>query len=286
MLAAFRGEMFKLVRRPAVWVCIAILLVLALLIGYALFWFIYTHPPAGATQGLPPGTKMSDFKVTLYPANLVKETLSMWADLGGVFALILGVLVQGSEYGWGTIKTLYTQRSGRLVMLFGKLASLAVVVLIMVVALFAVDAAASLLVATIDGQNTTFPTVEVIAKGVGACYLIFGFWALFGLWLATLFRQSAMAIGIGLAYALVVERLIFGLLGGVGGNTIKEIQQWFPIANTTYLVQSFGAVRIRGVDTTASPFAGATHAVLVLLLYFAAFTAIAAWFSRTRDVTS
>jgi ABC-type transport system involved in multi-copper enzyme maturation permease subunit len=286
MLAAFRGEMFKLVRRPAICVCIGMLLLLALLIGYALLWFVYTHPPAGASQGLAQGTRLSDNKVSLYPANVVKETLGMWGELGGVFALILGVLVQGSEFGWGTVKTLYTQRSGRLVMLFGKVASLAVIVLVMVAALFAVDAFASLIVATIDGQSTTFPAVDVIAKGIGACFLIFGFWALFGVGLASLFRQSAMAIGLGLAYALVVERLIFGLLAGVGGNTINEIQQWFPIANTTYLVQSFGAVGIRAGTSATSPFADATHAVTVLVLYLAAFIAITAWLSHTRDVTS
>jgi len=286
MLAAFRGEMFKVVRRPAVWVSIGMLLLLALLIGYALLWFVFTHPPAGSSQGLPPGTSLSDNKVALYPANLVKETLSMWGDLGGVFALILGVLFQGSEFGWGTIKTLYTQRSGRLVMLFGKLAALAVMVLVMVVALFAVDAAASLFVATIDGRDTAFPAADVIAKGIGACFLIYGFWALLGICLATLFRQSAMAIGLGLAYGLVVERLVFGLLAGVGGNTINEIQQWFPIANTTYLVQSFGIVSIRGAGSTAKPFADATHALVMLAVYVAAFTAITAWFSRTRDVTS
>ena len=49
---------------------------------------------------------MSDFKVALYPENFVKDTFSTWGALGGVFALIMGVLVQGSEFGWGTIKTL------------------------------------------------------------------------------------------------------------------------------------------------------------------------------------
>jgi hypothetical protein len=56
---------------------------------------------------------------------------------------------------------------------------------------------------------------------------------LFGLALSTLFRQSAMAIGLGLAYALVVEVLIFGLLGGLGGDIVKQIQQWFPMPTRT-----------------------------------------------------
>jgi ABC-2 type transport system permease protein len=290
MPAAFRGELFKLVRRPAIWVCIGMLLLLALLIGYALLWLVFTHPPAGSTQGLPPGANLSDAKVALYPANLVKETLGMWGDLGGVFALILGVLVQGSEFGWGTIKTLYTQRSGRLVMLGGKVAALAVIVLVMVLALFAVDAAGSLVVAAIDGKASAFPSVDLIAKGAGACYLIFGFWALLGLCLATVFRQSAMAIGLGLAYGLIVERLVFGLLAGLGGNAIPSIQQWFPIANTTYLVESFGsAVSVRvgtTVNAASAPFADATHAVVMLALYVAIFVLITGWFSRTRDVTA
>jgi ABC-2 type transport system permease protein len=285
MLAAFRGELFKVVRRPGVWVLVIVLLVLAILIGYAITWVIYTFPPKGSSQGLPPGTKLSDFKVTLYPANFVRETLGQWGVLGGVFALIVGVLVQGSEYGWGTIKTLYTQRSGRLTMLFGKVAALAVVVFVMVIALFAVDAASSTIVALIDGKTIAYPDATTIVKAIVACFLIFGFWAMFGLALATLFQQSALAIGLGLAYALVVEVLIFGLLGGLGGDIVKQIQQWFPVANTTYLTESFGTLRLRGAQAT-TPYADATHAVLMLLLYVAAFTAISAYLSRTRDITA
>jgi ABC-2 type transport system permease protein len=285
MFAAFRGELFKVVRRPGVWVLVIVLLVLAILIGYAITWLIYTFPPKGASQGLAPGTSLSDFKVTLYPANFVRETLGQWGVLGGVFALIVGVLLQGSEYGWGTIKTLYTQRSGRLTMLFGKVAALAVVVFVMVIALFGVDAASSTVVALIDGKTISYPDATTIVKAIVACFLIFGFWAMFGLALATLFQQSALAIGLGLAYALVVEVLIFGLLGGLGGDIVKQIQQWFPVANTGYLVDSFGSLRVRGVQN-AAPFASATHAVLMLLLYVAVFTAISAWLSRTRDITA
>ncbi len=286
MPAAFRGELFKLVRRPGVWILIIVLLVLAILIGYAILWLVYTFPPPNSSQGLPKGTTLADFKVALYPDNFVRQTFSTWGSLGGVFALIVGVLAQGSEYGWGTVKTLYTQRSGRLTMLFGKLAAVAVLVLVMVIALFAVDAAASVVIATVDGKSITFPATDEILKAIGAGFLIFGFWAVFGLGLATLFRQSAMAVGLGLAYALVVEVLVFTLLRGLGGTFVQEVQQWFPIANTGYLAESFGVIRFRGITQTVTPFANATHAVVVLVAYVVAFTAISAWLSRTRDVTS
>jgi hypothetical protein len=67
---------------------------------------------------------------------------------------------------------------------------------------------------------------------------------------------------------------------------VKQIQQWFPVANTTYLTESFGTLRLRGVQGATTPYADATHAVLMLLLYVAAFTAISAYLSRTRDITA
>jgi ABC-type transport system involved in multi-copper enzyme maturation permease subunit len=286
MLAAFRGELFKAVRRPGIWVLIGLFFGLAILIGYAITWLVYTYSPPSAAQGLPPGTTFADFKMALYPENVVKQTLGQWGLLGGVFALIVGVLTQGSEYGWGTIKTLYTQRYGRLTMLFGKLGAMLVVVLVIAIGLFAVDLASSWVVVQLDHKVSSFPAAEVIVKAIGAAFLIFSFWAVFGFALATLFRQSALAIGLGLAYALVIELLVFGLLAGLGGNIVKPIQQWFPIANTSYLSQSFGTVRIRGLQGQTAPYADATHAVVMLLLYVAAFTAISAWLTRTRDVTS
>jgi ABC-2 type transport system permease protein len=286
MVAAFRGELFKAVRRPGIWVLVGLFLALAILLGYAITYLIYTHPPPNSSQGLPPGVTLADFKIALYPENFVKETMSQWGVLGGVFALIVGVLLQGSEYGWGTIKTLYTQRYGRLTMLFGKLLSMLVVVLVIVLGLFAVDAACSWIVVHLDGKTSNFPAADVIVKAIGAAFLIFSFWAVFGFALATAFRQSALAIGLGLAYALVIELLIFGLLAGLGGSVVKPIQQWFPIANSSYLSQSFGQVRFRGLQSQPAPYADATHAVVMLLLYVIAFTTISAWLTRTRDVTS
>ncbi|HVS49567.1 MAG TPA: ABC transporter permease subunit [Candidatus Dormibacteraeota bacterium] len=286
MYSAFRGELFKFARRPAVWVLVILLLGLAILLGYVVSYLFDTFGSSAGAQGLPQGTTLADFKVALYPENFIKDTFATWGSLGGVFALILGVLVQGSEYGWGTMKTLYTQRSGRLTMLLGKITALAVLVLLMVVGLFAVDAASSTVAALLDGKAIAFPSADVVLKAIVAGFLIFSFWAVFGFGLATVFRQSAMAIGLGLAYALVVELLIFSLLRGFGGKIVQQIEQWFPIANTGYLAESFGSIRFKGIPATPPPYADATHAVLMLLLYVAVFMAISAWLTRARDITA
>ena len=61
MLAAFRGELFKVARRPAVWVCVVALILLAVAFSYVLLGLVYSHPPKGSNQNLPPGTTLSIF---------------------------------------------------------------------------------------------------------------------------------------------------------------------------------------------------------------------------------
>jgi ABC-2 type transport system permease protein len=285
-MRALTGELYKTIRRPAVWVCIVVLLALAVTLEYGLVWLIATHPPANAARSLPAGTTFADLKVTLYPANFVSYTLQQLNVIGGVFALIVGVLLQGSEYGWSTVKTLYTQRDGRVVMLAGKIGALAVAVLVMVVAVFAVDAISSVAAAVLDGKSLDFPAASEVGQGLAAMYLIFGFWGLFGLVLATLFRQSAMAIGLGLAYGLAIEGIIFGVVGGLAPDFINPIRQWFPVTNSGYLAESFHGAARAVRNAAPAPYADATHAVLVLLAYAVAFAAISALLVRRRDVTS
>jgi len=286
IVSAFRGEVFKAVRRPAIRVTIIILLVLAVGLGYVLTWVIANHPPAptaGRGGGLS-AANIAALKAGLYPDHLVRQTLAGWASLGGVFALILGVLSQGSEYGWETVKTMYTQRPARLTMLTGKLIALALTILVMVLGLFTVNAVASLAIATADGASTAFPAVIDILKGLAATWLIFAFWAMLGVALATLFRQSAMAIGLGLAYGLIIEDLLFGLLGRLNSDTVKSIQELMPISNAGYLVAAFGTAAQTGGQPAAQPLADGPHAVAVLLVWAVGLAAITALLVRRRDV--
>ena len=282
-----KGEFLKLRKRPAVWVCIGILLLLLLAFGYLLSWivFTYTKPPTGP-NGLPPGVTYAELKKGLYPLHFIQNTLNGGTQLGGVLALIIGVLSQGSEYGWGTVKTAFTQRPRRLEWLAGKLVSVALTMLVMTLLLLAMAALTSFVLATIDGGDRTWPAAVVILKGILSAWLIYCFWGFFGFGLATLFRQSAMAIGLGLAYALVIEALIFGLLSQFVGDPVRKVQQWFPLANAQYLIQSFGPPTREVGANPRPPFADATHAVTMLLLYCVAFVILSAVFLQRRDVTS
>ena len=286
IITALRAEWFKAVRRPAVWVVIGILVVLGVALSYFVVYLVATHATASPRRGTTV-VELAALRRSVYPDAYVRKAMGQMGNVGGAFALILGVLMQGSEFGWQTIKTAYIQLPGRLSILGGRLITLGLLVLIMVIALFAVDAAASYLLATVDGQSIGFPTWEDVGKAFGASWLILAFWAAFGFGLATLFRQSAMAIGLGLAYGLVVEVLVFALLSGLG-DSVKAVHVWFPIANAGYLIQSFGTVAAEGAAAggpPASPDADATHAVLVLVAYVIGLIVLCGALARRRDVS-
>lgn len=281
ILATIRAEWFKLVRRPAIWVTIGLLLLLAVGIGYLVTYLVATHPPKLSSRE---AVNFGAIRSGLYPASLVKKALTNASTLDSIFALILGVLVQGSEFAWGTVKTTQTQLPGRLAIVSGQLISIALLLLIMVVGIFGLDALASYLIGHADSAAATFPSVQEVLKGIGAEWLIFGFAAGFGYTLATVFKQSAMAIGLGLGYLLVIETLIFALLDNLG-DTFKNIHQLFPVANAVYLQESFG--RVPGVVSVAvggGTAPDATHGAVALAAWTAGLLATAAVLVRARDV--
>lgn len=278
---AIRAEWFKVMRRPALWVTIGLMLALSVGLEYVLVYAVAIHPPRGAERL---GSTLVTLRRDLYPDAVVRKTLANAGSLYGIFALIAGVLVQGSEYAWGTVKTAHLQLPGRLAIHAAQLVSIALLTVVMALGLFAVDAAASVGIALIDGQTITWPSAAELIKGLGAAWLIFGFMAVFGYTLATVFKQSAMAIGLGLAYLLVIENLVFGLLDNVG-DTFKHIQEWFPVANSLYLEEALGAVRAAAASAaTVAPVDG-THAVAVLILWLSAVIVISAAVVKVRDIT-
>ena len=280
MISAFKAEFRKLRQRPAVWILGAILLVALVLFGYAFQWLQLQFPAKNFHSDL--GLTPAQLKVALYPVNFVKNSLEGVGILGGALALILGALAVGSEFGWGTVKTVYTQRPSRLQALAGQLAVIGVITAIYSVVFFGLAALCSWVIVTVDGQTSTWPAAIDILKAVGASWLIFGCWALFGMALGYLFRQSAMAIGIGLAYLFVIEGILFRVLNGFDASWVPTVEKFFAGQNASALLRSFGQVfPSRGV---VAPIVSAGTAVLVLAIYSAVFAAASALVVRARDI--
>ena len=106
MIAA---ELLILRKRAATWILLAVWTLLGI-------FFAYVIPYA-----LDPE---SDDITPFLPHALTGTLLEGFPFFGGVFALMLGVFALGSEYGWGTLKTLFTQGPSRSRVLAAKLAAL------------------------------------------------------------------------------------------------------------------------------------------------------------------
>jgi ABC-type transport system involved in multi-copper enzyme maturation permease subunit len=279
MTGALRGEWLKLRKRPAVWLLGGVLLTLVVLLTYGLLFLIVVTRPGGVQVG---GGGVDTLRQAMYPANFVVAVLSGGGGgFGGAVALILGALTFGSEYGWATLKTIFTQRPARLEVFAAKLLALAAILAVYDLAIFGAGALVSALVGAYFGHLTPWPSPLVILEGVLAGWLVLAFWASLGTALAVLFRQAGLAIGLGLVYSLAVEGILFGLLGQF--DWMKNIEKAFPGANATALIQTL-STRPRSPQNP-EPIVGALQAVFVLLAYLVVFAAVSGLALRRRDVT-
>jgi ABC-2 type transport system permease protein len=274
VVGSLRGELLVLRKRANTRILLAIWATLALVFAYVVPYAQYLN---GARQA-----SLAD----VLPENLVGTLMGGFPFFGGVLALILGVLGFGSEYRWGTLKTLLTQRPGRLRVFAAKLLALAAVLVVFVLVVFALGALASYAIAVREGADIAWPSTWLLLRGIAAGWLILAVWAAFGVLLAVLSRGTALAIGIGILYALVIEGLLSALATQV--SLFDRLVEFFVRANGYSLVVPLGVssddAGDRGPGSFSGPFVAGEQALLVLASYLVVFIVVAALLLRRRDV--
>jgi ABC-2 type transport system permease protein len=267
------AELLLIRKRASTWILLGIWTALALTFAYVVPYIQYTNDPQ---RGL----------ADLLPENLVGTLLAGFPFFGGVLALMLGVLTVGSEYGWGTLKTLLTQGPGRLRIFGAKLIAVAAVLLFFVLVVFALGALASWAIAANEGADIGWPGAWLLIRGLAGGWLVFAVWAALGMFLAIVTRGTALATGIGILYAFVVEGLLSALAREV--SLLDGLVEFFVRANGYSLVAVLGVsadeVSDSGPGSFSGPFVTGGQALLVLALYLAAFVVVAGWLLRRRDV--
>jgi ABC-type transport system involved in multi-copper enzyme maturation permease subunit len=111
MTRMITAELLVLRKRAATWILLGLWTLLSVFFAYVI---PYALDPEDSVGGLN----------ELLPQSLAATLIAGFPFFGGVFALMLGVFAIGSEYGWDTLKTLFTQGPGRLRVLAAKWAAL------------------------------------------------------------------------------------------------------------------------------------------------------------------
>lgn len=265
-------EVFQLFHRTATWVLLGIWAFMGLFFPYLLPYLLDESEAAAGPA-------------SLLPASLVQTVIGGFPFYGGAIALMLGVLTIGSEFGWGTFKTLFAQGPGRSSVFIAKLVALGIVLVPFVLAVFAIGGVASTTIALIEGEAISAPSAVNVIEGILAGWLILAVWAALGVLLATWTRGTSLAIGVGILYALVIEGLISNFANGI--SWLEPVVDGFLRANAYSLIRPFGdlgGMTRQGPGAFAGPYVGTAQSAMVLIAYLLVASAVGWWLLRRRDV--
>ena len=272
MIRVIKAEFRKYLRRPAFRLgaaAVALLVAIAYAIGLA-----GIINPSLAPRG---GINV----LTLYPDQFVNNVTGA-AGLSAAIAMIVGALTAGSDYAWGTFKTSIIQRPGRLSTVAGRIIAYLGFTGVLTLIIFVVGAAGSVVVALYESHSITWPQAIDVVKGFAAIWLVLSVSGSLGLFLGTLFRQPAGAVGVGLVYGLALQVLVVRFIAGIDGGAYKWIADLFEGQNSTALLHYFTSPAF---GPSPAPDIAASRAVLVLVAYVAVYIAAASALVLRRDVT-
>jgi ABC-2 type transport system permease protein len=268
MIATIKSEWRKNRFRPAFLIGSGLVAAITVLF-YSIGWYQATHP----------GSAESPVSIlSLFPSNFVNNAMGAGFPLGAAMAIVLGAILSGSDYSWGTLKTVLTQGPGRLTTWTGRVIVFMAWMAILTLVMFAVGAGYSVVIADTQNHAIVWPAAIDTVKGLGTMWLLLAAFGSFGLALGVLIKQSAAALGIGLVYLLAVEILAVRFIDGLNSGAYKWIGDLFIGENATALTQNFAG---RAVSSSI----GAEQAVLVLAAYIVGLFIVAGALIRQRDVT-
>jgi ABC-2 type transport system permease protein len=265
--ASTRAELLRLRKWPAVWITAGAWLFLATMFGYL---FNYISYATGDNSFSNEGETSASLLAELLPANVPDVLIQGTPMFGGALMMVLGALVAGSGYGWGTWKTIYTQGPSRTSVTLGSLIALALAVVALVAATLVMCFGFSLGIAALESQSVVWPSTAALLQGTGTALAVLGMWALAGFLLGTVARGPALSVGLGLVWALVIENLLRGV--GTLLSAVEAFTHILPGTAAGSLVGSIVGVQPGGdgtpgvVDTLSAGQATWTLAAYVVVL--------------------
>lgn len=274
-----RAELFKLVRRPAAWTLLGAAMILTETFGYLIPYLSYR---SGSGTG-PIEASKADILASTMPDQIVANAIGGFPVFAGALALAFGGLMFGGEYGWGTVKTLLTQRPRRLVVLGGQLSAMVIALAVAVVGVFAVGAVSATVIASVEDQPMDWLGPVDLLQGYAAGVLILVMWAGLGATMGIALRSVALPIGFGIVWVLGIENLLSAVAGTVL-SALEPLRDVLPGVNAGSLASAVMPGRMidppPGVTSSVDP----TRALVTVLAYVLLCVAVAAWNLRRRDV--
>lgn len=207
---------------------------------------------------------------------------------GTMFILvsILAAAALGSEYGWGTLRTVLTKGTGRWQFLAAKIVAVMLTALAGLVVAATTVAVSSLLIGLIGLEGETLQgSAAWLDVPIKMGTLLYSFLPYAMLALLATAVTSSMALGI---VAFVVYYTLEATLIPIFSNFgwFQRISEYLLSPNvTTVLETSYGEVSVSISGSAEEVQPDLLHAILVLAAYTLVFGVLTFWLFQRRDIT-
>jgi ABC-type transport system involved in multi-copper enzyme maturation permease subunit len=219
-------ENTKILKRRIIWVEMGILA--ALIIG--LYTIIYITIRSTNEQAMPNQARQQVMNVIKWPGAL-ESSLSMGSgnSLGGLLLIVLVGAATAQEYTWRTMHLWLSQGLPRSLLLLAKFTAILVPILLIVVTPLIIGGGITAIFTLLMDKSLPLGQIQfwnLMMSVLRTAYTLLPYAALTFM-LAIVTRSTAAAIGIGLAYGLLIESVastVFTLLGGF----LRDIVAYLP----------------------------------------------------------
>lgn len=271
----FLSGLRKLARRPATWVTAGLLMGLLALIIVAVGAMANTDTGTSSGQS----SRAAASLLITFP-GAYDRILAFITGLGGLFAVIYGAAIAGSEWSWGTLKSAVARGESRVRYMLITYGSVAVMIAFGLVLTFVVGVAAAVVGANLahvstGGLGDSATLADLPGRLLKSWFVVVEEGAL-GFAIATLARSQLAGIGAGIAF-------YFG--EGFAGIFLPNIVKYMPfsVANAAVATPSSGATG-GGVFGGAENALPADQALLLAAAWLVGALVVAALFSDRAEI--
>ncbi len=266
----FLSGLRKLVRRPATWVTVGLLIGLLVLIVIAV----------GATaNGRAVRANGTEAKLLVTFPGAYDRILQFITGLGGLFAVIYGAAIAGSEWSWGTLKSAVARGESRVRYMMISYVTVAVMIGFGILLTFAAGVVAAIIGAHLANVSTSGLS-DSATLGDLPMRLARGWFAVveegaLGFTIATLARSQLAGIGAGIAF-------YFG--EGFATIFLPDIVKYLPfsVANAAQITGTSNTPGVFGAGADVLP---ADQALLLVGVWLVGALIVAALFSDRAEIT-
>lgn len=278
-------EQTKLMRRPLPWIILAVLAGAILLING--LNYLVLNSGLGADMGLEITEEVR--RQITWPGSLLNAlSIAGGSALGGFLVVILSGTTMAQEYTWRTLQQWLGRGVPRPVFLAAKFAALLPPILLMVLTPLLVGGVLTALFTVQLNGSLGFDQVawgSVALRALATAYTLLPYAAL-TFFLAVATRSTVAAVGIGVAFALLVEGIILQM-AALFSEALARLTLYLPAGLAQSLLQSQRLVQV-SVDgemvTTGAELLSPAVAVAGVAVYTLLFLALSMIIFRRQDL--